>query len=456
MPLICQASWEGHIAHEPRGDNGFGYDPLFVVDGMNQTSAELDPGTEKPAQPPGSGAARTAKSAAGEIVNTENVPLSLYVHLPWCVSKCPYCDFNSHALRSDLPEKMYLEALSRDLISAAADSVGRSVDSIFFGGGTPSLFSASSLARFLDVAASHLTLSDEAEVTLEANPGTIERGNFSAYRDAGINRVSLGAQSFLPQHLKALGRIHSVSETEAAVNELISAGIGNFNLDLMYGLPEQTVEQAVADVDAALAMEPAHLSHYQLTLEPNTLFARKPPSLPDDDTRWAMQCACQELIAGAGFEHYEVSAYAQPGKRCRHNLNYWQFGDYLGVGAGAHGKLSVEAGVRRDSRYRHPDRYMRSSNPVELTRWLEDDELVFEFMLNALRLESGFDLALFTATTGLELAQIESRIAQAVDRGFLVTDGSQCGLCENGRHFRDDLISIFLPDERSSAGREVV
>lgn len=383
-------------------------------------------------------------------MNNVTVPLSVYVHLPWCVSKCPYCDFNSHALRSDLPEQRYLGALSRDLKASAADCGDRIVSSVFFGGGTPSLFSPGSIGRFLDELSGRLKLAGDAEITLEANPGTIERGRFRGYRDAGINRVSLGAQSFVDEQLKTLGRIHSAGEIGSAVDELKDAGIDNFNLDLMYGLPAQLVSEAVSDVEAALALAPTHLSHYQLTIEPNTLFASNPPELPDDDRCWEIQVQCEALIAAAGFEHYEVSAYSLDGMACRHNTNYWQFGDYLGLGAGAHGKLSVADGIRRDNRCRHPERYMNEPDSMEESRWLSEEDLVFEFMLNALRLEAGFEFELFAARTGLPPDRLRTGIDAALERDLIETDEIGCRLTRTGRRFRDDLIGIFLPAAAST------
>ncbi len=373
-------------------------------------------------------------------------PLSLYVHLPWCIRKCPYCDFNSHALKGSLPEQAYLESLTRDLDRSVGEIRRRPVQSIFFGGGTPSLFSASGLATFLDMVVRLLPLEPDIEITLEANPGTIERGTFADYRAAGINRVSLGAQSFDDEKLKALGRIHTVAETISAVHELEKAGLENFNLDLMYGLPGQSPGQALDDLAQAIGLAPAHISHYQLTLEPNTLFAAKPPELPGHDLCWEMQQQCQNKLAEAGYDHYEVSAFAQAGRRCRHNLNYWTFADYLGLGAGAHGKLSGGGGVRRDWRLRHPAAYMVATDPIEGTRFLTMEEKLFEFMLNALRLEHGFSMNLLWERTGLDRAFCASALAEAVDKGLLLISESHCRPSEAGLNFRDDLVAIFLPD----------
>jgi oxygen-independent coproporphyrinogen-3 oxidase len=380
-------------------------------------------------------------------------PLSLYVHLPWCVRKCPYCDFNSHAVPlRGIPEAAYLAALLDDLDFAARGCEGRPLVSVFFGGGTPSLFSATSIGRVIERATRLLGADAGFEVTLEANPGTVERGRFAAYRDAGVTRVSLGAQSFDDRHLAALGRIHARDETLAAVDELRAAGLDNFNLDLMYALPAQAVEEALADLEQALVLEPAHLSHYQLTLEPGTAFERRPPPLPDDDAAWEMQLACQRRLADAGFRHYEVSAYARPARECRHNLNYWRFGDYLGIGAGAHGKVTeVATGtVTRTARVRQPGRYLAAAQPAERVaecRGVPAAELAFEFCLNALRLQEGFDAALFESRTGQPWATLEPAIAAAQIRGLLVPgpDG-RWAPTDLGQRFLNDLLAMFLAD----------
>jgi oxygen-independent coproporphyrinogen-3 oxidase len=388
-------------------------------------------------------------------------PLALYVHLPWCVRKCPYCDFNSYALpAAGLPESAYLAALLDDLEFAAGDCQGRELVSVFFGGGTPSLFAAESIGRILERASQLLGLAAGAEVTLEANPGTVERGRFAAYRAAGVTRVSLGAQSFDDRSLAALGRIHARSETLAAVQELRAAGLDNFNLDLMYALPAQTLDEALADLGQALNLGPAHVSHYQLTLEPGTAFERRPPQLPDDETSYVMQVECQARLADAGYRQYEVSAYAAPGRECRHNLNYWRFGDYLGVGAGAHGKLTdpTAGTVRRTARVRQPGRYLSARSPAERiaeTTRVEADDLVFEFCLNALRLVDGFDVATFEARTGLSWASVARPAAEAESRGLLagLSDG-RCVPTPLGRRFLNDLQAMFLPPAASTAARE--
>ena len=393
-------------------------------------------------------------------------PLSLYLHLPWCVRKCPYCDFNSHAVpAAGLPERAYVEALLEDLDHAARGCPGRALESVFFGGGTPSLFSAASIDRLLARAKQLFVADASLEVTLEANPGTVERGRFAEYRDAGVTRVSLGAQSFDDRCLAALGRIHSRGDTLAAVAELRAAGLDNFNLDLMYALPEQTPDEALADLEQTLALRPAHVSHYQLTLEPGTVFERRPPRLPDEDAAFAMQVACQARLDAAGFVQYEVSAYAAGGRECRHNLNYWRFGDYLGIGAGAHGKLTdpVAGSVTRTARVRQPGRYLAARSPVdrvEETRVLSAGDLAFEFCLNALRLVEGFDADLFEARTGLSWSVLAAPVAEARGRG-LVTSGADRRLVPTtlGRQFLNDLQAIFLPtgpESRASGPRDVL
>jgi oxygen-independent coproporphyrinogen-3 oxidase len=375
--------------------------------------------------------------------------LSLYVHFPWCVRKCPYCDFNSYTLHGELDERRYVEALERDLEAQAVDVKGREVVSIFFGGGTPSLFSPDAIGRVLAAARRHLTLASDVEVTMEANPGAIERGRFGDYRAAGLTRVSLGAQSFDARRLEALGRIHSPDETRRAATELHAAGLDNFNLDLMYALPGQDVEGAVRDLQEALALEPAHLSHYQLTLEAGTVFAAQPPELPEDDLAAEMLGECILRLTDAGFEHYEVSAYARPGRQCRHNLNYWTFGDYLGVGAGAHGKLSFPGASEplvRTLQLREPRRYL-ASVPAAVTRSpVPQDQLPFEFMLNALRLVDGFDAALFSERTGLAWDAVDRQIASLVERGLLLRSGARLRPSPQGLRFLNELLLTFVSE----------
>jgi putative oxygen-independent coproporphyrinogen III oxidase len=382
-------------------------------------------------------------------------PLSLYLHFPWCVRKCPYCDFNSYTLHGDLAEDAYVEALKRDIEFQAPEVHGREIVSIFMGGGTPSLFSPNSIARVLEATRNHLTLAAEVEVTMEANPGTIERGRFAEYRAAGINRVSLGAQSFNAERLRTLGRIHSPDETRRAAEELHTAGLENFNLDLMYALPGQGVIEALVDIEAALALEPTHLSHYQLTLEPGTVFAAQPPEdLPDDDIAADILAACGQRMADEGFAQYEVSGYAKHGRQCRHNLNYWTFGDYLGVGAGAHGKLTLDASqaVVRTTQPREPRRYL-ANTPEALTRkTVPTTDLPFEFMLNALRLIDGFEIPTFTQRTGIPWDHIAAIVAGLVDRQLLASDGQRLRATLVGLRFLNNLLLSFLAETAKTTG----
>jgi putative oxygen-independent coproporphyrinogen III oxidase len=383
--------------------------------------------------------------------------LALYVHMPWCVRKCPYCDFNSHQLKSPAPDASYIDALIRDFDAQLPQVKDRRIDTVFFGGGTPSLFQPEDFSRLLGALRERITFARDAEVTMEANPGTIERGRFAGYRDAGINRVSLGAQSFAPRALAALGRIHSVQDTHRAVEELRAANLDNFNLDLMYALPGQTQEDALNDVRTACALEPAHISYYHLTLEPGTVFHARPPSLPDEDAAWAMQCAGQELLADEGFVQYEVSAYARQGARCRHNLNYWLFGDYLGVGAGAHGKLSLALPHRilRTTKPKQPRDYLDQVRRMEPgassaapvigeSSCIRREDLPFEFMLNALRLNEGFTVQGYRERTGLDIDSAAVKLAAGEARGLLerrVDGWRPTGL---GRRFLNDLQVSFL------------
>jgi oxygen-independent coproporphyrinogen-3 oxidase len=379
-------------------------------------------------------------------------PLALYLHFPWCVRKCPYCDFNSHTLHGELPQQAYLDALLVDLdvqLAAVAAIARRPIVSLFLGGGTPSLFAPEALGRLFAGLRTRLAIAADAEITMEANPGTIERGRFAEYRAAGINRVSLGAQSFAPEMLERLGRIHSADETRVAAAELQAAGLDNFNLDLMYALPGQDLSGALTDLRAALALQPAHLSHYQLTMEPGTVFGGRPPAnLPDDELSLEMQQQCQAELAAAGYGHYEVSAYARSGAQCMHNLNYWQFGDYLGIGAGAHGKLSdSDSGhIIRTVREREPRRYLASgaaAAPLPLP--VAPADLPFEFMMNALRLVQGFDATLFQARTGLGWHTVAPRLSALAERGLLIADGPNWRATELGQRFLNDAIGAFLP-----------
>jgi putative oxygen-independent coproporphyrinogen III oxidase len=382
-------------------------------------------------------------------------PLSLYVHLPWCVRKCPYCDFNSYAVRETLPEAAYVEALKRDLDSQASEVAGRTIHSIFFGGGTPSLFAPEAIGRVLEAARRRLIIADDAEVTLEANPGTIERGRFTGYRQAGVNRVSLGAQSFDARLLEQLGRIHSPQDTVRAAEELHAAGLSNFNLDLMYALPGQDVAGAVSDIDQALALQPAHLSHYQLTLEPGTQFAAHPPVLPADDVAAEILATSQERLARAGFEQYEISAYASRGRECRHNLNYWRFGDYVGIGAGAHGKLtSAETGtIFRTVQQREPRRYQSASPNAATRHTVTPGDLPFEFMMNALRLTGGFARELFAERTGLEWSQVDEKFAALRSRGLIEVSAETCKPTPFGVRFVNEMLLEFLPEKPVLSGK---
>jgi putative oxygen-independent coproporphyrinogen III oxidase len=368
------------------------------------------------------------------------------VHLPWCVRKCPYCDFNSHEMRGAAPYAAYVDALLEDLEEDLPMVAGREIATVFFGGGTPSLCPPGQIGRFLEGVAARLTLVRGAEITLEANPGAVEHGRFSELAAAGINRISLGVQSFQPRLLTAIGRIHDDREARAAIDELARAGIDNFNLDLMYGLPDQSVAEAAADLDAAIAAGPPHLSLYQLTLEPGTPFHRRPPPLPDEDACWAMEAAAAEVLATRGYQRYEVSAWARPGHECRHNLNYWSFGDYLGVGAGAHGKLSLPDGrVVRRNRRRRPLGWLEGPR-LEGEQFLDEQARLFEFMLNALRLTDGFGVDAFEARTGLpvtaalpglELGRKKGLLAPRSDGGWQATP--------LGRRFLNDAQALFLP-----------
>ena len=376
-------------------------------------------------------------------------PLSLYIHIPWCVRKCPYCDFNSHEARSDLPEAAYVDALIRDLEMSLPLVWGRKVYSVFIGGGTPSLLSAQAIEKILGNVRMLLPLDVNAEITLEANPGTVEAGKFKGFRDAGVNRLSLGIQSFNETHLKALGRIHDASEARRAI-EIAQSHFDNINLDLMYALPQQTLAQAEQDVRSALEFKPQHLSCYHLTLEPNTLFHRYPPSLPDDDASSEMQQRIEALLAEHGYQHYETSAFAQPKKQSRHNLNYWQFGDYLGIGAGAHSKISSHDAVLRQARYKQPQAYLEQvakGAPAQTESKLTRDDLCFEFMMNALRLNDGFSAELFAERTSLPLLLIRKELEKAEQRGLLLRDLQRIAPTELGRRFLNDLLEIFLKEQ---------
>lgn len=381
-------------------------------------------------------------------------PLSLYVHVPWCVRKCPYCDFNSHEARGEVPQADYAAALVADLESALPLIWGRPVVSIFFGGGTPSLLAPETVDAFLAAVRARTQLQPDAEITLEANPGTVEAANFAALRAAGITRLSLGIQSFDDRHLAALGRIHGGDEARAAAR-LAGEHFDTFNLDLMYGLPGQSLEEALADVDAALAFAPPHLSCYQLTLEPNTRFAAEPPSgLPESDACADMQEAIEAKLAAAGYDNYETSAFARSGHRCRHNLNYWHFGDYLGIGAGAHSKLTLHDRVLRQMRWKHPAAYLEQvgrGTPLQEEHEVAADALPFEFMMNALRLADGFPPALFEARTARPLAAILPQLRSAAAAGLLDLGPERIAPTARGRRFLNVLLREFL-DGRGENG----
>ena len=370
-------------------------------------------------------------------------PLALYAHLPWCVRKCPYCDFNSHEKRDALPEREYVAALIADLEGMLPSVWGRRVASVFIGGGTPSLFAPGSIDSFLAAVRARVPLEPGAEITLEANPGTAEAGRFRGYREAGVNRLSLGIQSFDDAMLKALGRIHSAQEARGAI-EMAQAVFDNINLDLMYGLPGQTPAQALSDIAQAARWGTTHVSAYQLTIEPNTAFYSKPPALPSHDVAADMQLAVEEALGAAGFEHYETSAFARPGRRCRHNLNYWEFGDYLGIGAGAHGKLSFADHVTRHERAKQPREYMASAGSM-LEKPIAPQALPFEFMLNALRLVQGVPAERFEERTGLPRAVVARRLAAAEEKGLLENDARRIRPTRRGRLFLNDLLQFFLP-----------
>jgi len=380
-------------------------------------------------------------------------PLALYIHIPWCIRKCPYCDFNSHERRGAIPEAQYVDALVADLESALPSIWGRRVVSVFFGGGTPSLFSPEAIDRLLAAVRARVPLAPDAEVTLEANPGTFEQARFAGFKAAGVSRLSLGVQSFNPVHLLALGRVHDEREARTAAAAALDI-FGNVNLDLMYALPGQTAENARADVAAALEFSPPHLSFYHLTIEPNTLFHRYPPPLPDDDAAAEIGDAIEDALASAGYRQYETSAFAKPDRECRHNLNYWQFGDYLGIGAGAHSKLSFPERILRQVRYKQPQQYleqMARGEPLLEEREVTRAEIGFEFILNALRLTDGVPVALFAERTGFPLAIVGKELDAAERRGLIVRDHERIGPTPLGRRFLNDLQAMFLPQKSRRA-----
>lgn len=393
-------------------------------------------------------------------------PLSLYIHFPWCVRKCPYCDFNSHEVKavsriipignesrtsseglSKELESAYVQALLNDLEYSLPSVWGRPITTIFMGGGTPSLFSAAAMDELLAGVRARVRLHPDAEITLEANPGTFEADKFRAYREAGINRLSIGIQSFHPAHLQALGRIHDADQAKRAI-DIALTHFDNVNLDIMYALPEQTLEEALSDIGTAISYGVSHVSAYHLTIEPNTLFAARIPSnLPDDDLSADMQEAIESLLASAGYEHYETSAFARPGRNSRHNLNYWQFGDYVGIGAGAHGKISAHDGITRQMRFKQPVAYLEAiakANPVQTQHKLQRDDIPFEFMMNLLRLTQGFETRLFTERTGLPLSCIQTPLAQAESQGLITYQHGRIAPTLAGQRFLNDLLTLFL------------
>ena len=378
-------------------------------------------------------------------------PLALYIHFPWCVQKCPYCDFNSHELKNRLDEKTYINALIADLEQELPLFWGRSISSIFMGGATPSLFSPESLDQLLSALRARLTFAPNIEITMEANPGTLEQGKFAEFSSAGINRLSMGIQSFSDEKLQKLGRIHGRREAIRAAELAHDAGFNSFNLDLMYGLPNQTLEQAIEDIETAIALEPKHISHYQLTVEPNTLFYHQPPVTPGDDMLWEMQIACQGILAKHGYRQYEISAYAKDGYQCQHNLNYWQFGDYLGIGAGAHGKLTNahEQTITRSWKVKHPQDYLNTAATEQriagqsvLSRY----DAAFEFMMNALRLNQGFETAVFQQHTGQPISIIEKALKQAEEKNWIDWDTQRIKPTATGLQYLNTLLELFMPD----------
>lgn len=380
---------------------------------------------------------------------TPSIPLSLYIHFPWCVRKCPYCDFNSHTLKQELPENDYIDALLADLEQDLSKIWGRSITSIFMGGGTPSLFSPTAIDHLLTAIKSRLRVSPEAEITLEANPGTIEQDKFKGFRQAGINRLSIGIQSFQAEKLKTLGRIHDQQEAIKAAEIAKNAGFDNFNLDLMFGLPQQTITDAIQDLQTAIMLNPTHLSWYQLTLEPNTLFYQKPPPLPADDLIWDMQQQGKNLLATHNFAQYEISAYAKSGLQCQHNLNYWEFGDYLGIGAGAHSKITDFANntIRRFHKVRHPKDYLDINKAfIVEEKTVNPAELPLEFMMNALRLNKAIPITLFTERTGIDIAVISKPLNQAQKLELLAVENNNFIVTAHGQKFLNNLLELFLPE----------
>lgn len=382
---------------------------------------------------------------------TQAIPLSLYIHLPWCLKKCPYCDFNSHTVHDELPETAYIDALIADLEQDLPRIWGRSIHTVFIGGGTPSLFSAASFARLLDALQARLRFNRGIEITLEANPGTAEQEKFKAYRDIGINRLSLGIQSLSDHFLKKLGRIHDAANAIAAIDCARQAGFSRLNCDLMYALPGQSTQQALADLSALIAIAPPHLSWYQLTIEPNTRFYHERPQLPNDEVSWEITTEGQALLQAHGYAHYEISAYAQHQQFCQHNLNYWQYGDYLGIGAGSHSKITDVANgtITRLAKQRHPKAYLNPETSfISQETLVTPDEYGFEFMLNHLRLYQPINEGLFHARTGLYFQDIQGALNTAADKDLLSVDTDTLALTDLGKRFYNDLVTLFLPDDK--------
>ena len=382
---------------------------------------------------------------------TEQAPLSLYIHFPWCVQKCPYCDFNSHEINNTLEEKKYITALINDLEQELPLFWGRSISSIFMGGGTPSLFSPESIDELISALRARLNFAADIEITMEANPGTVEFEKFKEFSSAGINRLSIGIQSFSDDKLKSLGRIHGRKEAISAAELAHDAGFNSFNLDLMYGLPNQSQQQAIDDIETAIALEPNHISHYQLTIEPNTFFYHQTPVTPDDDSLWEMQIACQDRLAKNNYAQYEISAYAKDSFQSQHNLNYWQFGDYLGIGAGAHGKLTnaTEQNISRSWKVKQPQDYLNSAaseKRISGKKILTREDASFEFMMNVLRLNNGFETELFQHHAGLPISTIEKQLKQAEDKGWISWELKRIKPTETGRQYLNNLLELFMPE----------
>jgi oxygen-independent coproporphyrinogen-3 oxidase len=375
-------------------------------------------------------------------------PLSLYIHIPWCIKKCPYCDFNSHAIKADTPEAAYIDALLSDLaIDIQRYTITRPISSIFIGGGTPSLFSPESIDRLLRGIEQQITLKENIEITLEANPGTFESHKFAEFRALGINRLSIGVQSFNDKLLKKLGRVHSANEAVIAAEIAHQSGFDNFNLDLMFGLPDSIPDDSINDVTTAISLKPTHISFYQLTLEPNTYFHKFPPPLPNDELIFATQQQCQNLLAAQGFLQYEVSAYSQPGLQCRHNVNYWQFGDYLGIGAGAHGKITqaLPDQITRTFKPKSPEQYLKDTHKNGGTEFIALAELPLEFIMNHLRLKQGFSIDTYQARTGLSISTLEPALSNCLKEGLLIHHDNHYYCSEQGWNFMDNILEKFMP-----------